>query len=64
MKHSSDLKFCGCRCCRYGLHRGSGKNEADTARRKFRRMVKAACKRAMVDPEVYIPERISVPYTD
>ena len=63
-KHHSDLRFCGCKSCSRGLHSGYGKFVAQYARRRFRRMVKLLCKEAVVNPDVSIPERVSVPYTD
>lgn len=52
------MKFCRCRACRSGLHRGGG-STVKAIIRKFRRKAKAALKQGK-DPD----NKISVPYTD
>jgi|WetSurMetagenome_2_1015567.scaffolds.fasta_scaffold00049_50 hypothetical protein len=62
-KHSSDLRFCGCNMCTWGLHHGSfGDTMTKVARRRFRHRVKQLLRRYHDDME--IPERQSVGYTD
>lgn len=62
-KHHSDLAFCGCRVCRNGMHRGGG-YLVQHARRVWRRKIKHLCKQAVADPEIDIPTRATVTYTD
>lgn len=52
------LKFCGCRQCRRGMHRGMGWVVRKAVRR-LRRLTKLALRRGD-DP----PGAVSVPYTD
>lgn len=54
------MKFCGCRGCRVGMHRGSwGGAVVRRAVRRFRHAAKVALKRGDT------PDRIAgVPYTD
>lgn len=59
-RHSSDLRMCNCRMCRYGRHRGWGNFIVKYTRRKYRHMVKRMLKNGEYD----VPNRQSVPYTD
>jgi len=64
-KHASDLRFCGCRQCSYGLtQKNSGKWFAQYARRCFRRQTKQLLRLAVYDEYIDIPDRFGVGYTD
>lgn len=58
-RHRSDLKFCGCRACNYGMHRGKGGRQVQQARRQYRRAVKLALKQGKEPPTKW-----AVGYTD
>lgn len=54
------LKFCGCRSCREGMHRGNGRTSiVRRVVRRFRRQTKEALRRGEEPPKA-----LSVPYTD
>lgn len=59
-RHSSDLRFCNCRMCRYGRHKTWGNFIVKYSRRRQRRMVKRLLRNGVYD----IPDRYAVPYTD
>ena len=63
-KHKSDLRFCGCRRCTYGLKSKWGKFFTQYARRRYRRLVKRMCRDAVIEPYIDIPGRFPVGYTD
>jgi hypothetical protein len=54
------LKFCGCRSCREGMHRGKGRDATvKRVARRVRHLTKLALKNGTEPPAV-----LSVPFTD
>lgn len=58
-RHSSDLRFCSCTMCRYGMRDRHGSWFVQYQRRRQRRQAKALL-RLGIEP----PTRFGVPYTD
>lgn len=66
-KHRSDLVFCGCQQCSYGLSSPDsyGKSMVRVARKKFRQQTRLILKEiAATGEDLHVPDRIAVGYTD
>lgn len=65
VKHRSDLKFCGCKACSWGMHNNNN-NVVRRARRAYRAQTKRLLKLmvAIGNYELDIPAKKAVGYTD